>query len=451
MARASRTDWLPFNELLQALAIRQTLRALSTVLLIALLALTVVWSLRDNTAHQQSVTLAGEHLTHVELQSFASLDRRPIEYQFFGIVRARRSVNLSSKLSERVSAWLVAIGDSVAAGQPLIELEKEEHQAALAIAQAELAGAQAKLQELKSGPRDEEIAAAVAVVEERRAVAFMHQQTFQRMTSAAQSGVIALGELQDANYGQQASQAQFRQAQERLAELRAGARREQLAGQQALVDAQQARVTQLETRLAECTLCAPFSGRVQKRWVDEGELVAPMQPILTLVESEAMEVHVGLPPAIATALSRSDGQQPTIDVRIHDASVAVKLSSLAPALDPQTGTRQAIFAVKSSEPMLFASGESATLVLQLQSSVGYWVPRSALTSLSHGMWGLWIAHPTTMRDVYKLERRPVEIAAQQGEWLQIDGGLSAQELFVLSGVSRLSPEQFVRYLSKKRR
>lgn len=451
MARSSNTNWSETQQLLQLLGRRKTLRILSVALLVTMLASVIVWSIRDSTANEQIPRNSGEHLTHVDLQSFASLARRPIEHHYFGVAQARRSVNLSSKLSERVAALLVAIGDSVVAGQPLVELDKLEHLAVLAMARAELAGAQAKLQELKRGPRDEDIAGAMAVVDERRAIAFMHQQTFERMTAASLSGAIASAELDNANYGQQASQAQYRQAQERLAALQAGTRCEQLDGQQALVEAQQARVTQLETRLAECTLRAPFDGSVQRRWVDEGELVAPMQPILTLVESQAMEVHVGLPPAVAAESFQSADQPPAIEVKIGQVPVEVKLSSLAPALDPETGTRQVVLAVTSSDDRSFASGESADVVLRRQSPLGFWVPRSALTSMSHGMWGIWMAHATPAPGIFKLEQRPVDILVQQGEWLQIQGRLSPQELFVPTGGARLSPGEFVYYQGTNRR
>ncbi len=442
MAWSSNANSPELVELLQFLGNRKTLKTLSAILAFSFLATVIIWVTRSSRANELLAKTTREQLPRVELRSFASIGRRPTENQFYGIVQARRAVNLSSKLTERLVSILVDTGEAVEAGQPLAVLDRKDHVTALAVAQAELAGAQAKLQELRRGPREEEIARAAAIVEERRAIGQMHYLTFERLSLAAKSGAVAPDEVDNANYLHQASHAQFLQAEQQLAELRAGARQEQLAGQTALVNAQQARVSQFETRLAECTLHAPFAGVVQKRWMDEGELVAPMQPILTLVESQVMEVHVGLPPAIAESLQR-EADPPTIDVKINGKSYATQLASLAPALDPETGTRQAIFELERTFDTSFASGESAEVWLSSRSEIGRWVPLSALTSLAHGMWGLWIASPTVEPGIFKLDRRPIEVLSYQSEWIQVHGELAAHDLFVPSGTSRLSPGQYV--------
>ena len=62
-----------------------------------------------------------------------------------------RSASLSLPLSGRVAEILVKEGDTVQAGQVLLHLEDARQRAAVAQAEAALAGAQARLAQLKAG------------------------------------------------------------------------------------------------------------------------------------------------------------------------------------------------------------------------------------------------------------------------------------------------------------
>ena len=61
-----------------------------------------------------------------------------------GNIRARRTVDISSDVSARVSELLIDEGDDVVAGQVLIRLEQDQYQAALSRTEAQLAQAEAQ-------------------------------------------------------------------------------------------------------------------------------------------------------------------------------------------------------------------------------------------------------------------------------------------------------------------
>jgi RND family efflux transporter MFP subunit len=105
----------------------------------------------------------------------------------------------------RVSRVLVAPGDSVAAGDPLIELELRRLSAAVAVAQADLARAQADRQELLAGATAEQIAAAQAQVAQARGALVQLE------------GSITSDDIR-------AAQARVAEAQALVARLEAGAR-----------------------------------------------------------------------------------------------------------------------------------------------------------------------------------------------------------------------------------
>lgn len=79
------------------------------------------------------------------------------------VVPIRRAA-LNVPASGIVAAVLVEEGDTVEAGQLLLRLENVQQQAAVAQANAQRRAAQARLEQLKAGPRSQEIAGAEAVV-----------------------------------------------------------------------------------------------------------------------------------------------------------------------------------------------------------------------------------------------------------------------------------------------
>lgn len=93
-----------------------------------------------------------------------------------GVVVPERWVALAPVTGGTVTEVAVAEGDSVLAGQVLLRLEAGRQQAAVAQAEAALAGAEARLQQLQAGARSEEI--------ERAQVA----------VSAAEAGLVRLQE-----------------------------------------------------------------------------------------------------------------------------------------------------------------------------------------------------------------------------------------------------------------
>jgi multidrug efflux pump subunit AcrA (membrane-fusion protein) len=133
-----------------------------------------------------------------------------------GKIEPARDATLAFRLSERVSQVLVAEGDTVAAGQPLVRLETadlnaaaSQAEAAVGEARARVAVAQAQLDQVQAGARPEEIAAAQA--EYKAAQAGVGQAAAQRdqVTKGATADAIAAAEAQLAQAQAQQKQLQI--------------------------------------------------------------------------------------------------------------------------------------------------------------------------------------------------------------------------------------------------
>jgi HlyD family secretion protein len=68
-----------------------------------------------------------------------------------------------------------------------------------------------------------------------------------------------------------------------------------VAAQRAAVDAAEAAAREVEARLAQATVTAPFTGRVTLRHREPGETVQPGQPVLTVMDPDDRWVQIYVP------------------------------------------------------------------------------------------------------------------------------------------------------------
>lgn len=133
---------------------------------------------------------------------------------------------------------------------------------------------------------------------------------------------------------------------------------EQRSTELAVVDSELkiARSSANQARLAldKTVLRAPFAGAVKERLVGEGELAAPGQPIIALVEFARNELRARISnrdiaelKAAKAPAFRQDGQ-----------TVPVKIVRIAPVVDPRAQTRDVIF--KADRELI--SGSTGELV-----------------------------------------------------------------------------------------
>jgi HlyD family secretion protein len=108
-----------------------------------------------------------------------------------GFVVPARSSELAFRSGGRVTEVLIAEGDQVKQGQPLIRLQDDQLLAAVAQAEAALDLAQANLDQVNEGARREDIAAAAAQVQAAEAQAKAAAAERDRLTGGATDAAIA--------------------------------------------------------------------------------------------------------------------------------------------------------------------------------------------------------------------------------------------------------------------
>lgn len=399
---------------------------------------------------------ASARLLTVKLSQLNSAGPAFLRQTFTGIVTPARSSLLASKSIGRVEDVTVRVGDRVEANHLVLQLDVGQLLAQESVARASLAAAQSRLQELKVGPRSQDIEQAEAQVAELDANVRLSRANFERIADLRQSSAISRQEYDESRFALQAMEAKRDSAAKALERLQEGTRAEQIVTQQAVVTGLKAQIERIEADLRDQRIVAPFAGTIQARFVDEGTVVSPGQSLIQIVESAPYEIRLGLPSDLVGELTESN-----LLVTNGTQSLAASILRTAPAIQETTRTREVILGLSKASSQLVDLGSAVTVSVRRPThSEGFWVPTQALTAGPRGLWAVYVSipheklkpemrpaldtlHSTSSQAVYQIERRQVELVRAQGEWSEIQGPLSSQEFLVTEGVHKITPGQLV--------
>ena len=231
-----------------------------------------------------------------------------------GNVRARRTVDMSSDVSAKVTELLVREGDDVVAGQTLLRLEPDQYRAALSRAEAQLA--QARSQEAQ-----------------QRANLIRTERDLERLLalSARDSLLVSPQQIDDARTNVEVARATLESAEHGVSQAEAA-------------------VAEAADRLSKTVFTAPITGRVTRLNVEEGETVIigtmnnPGSLVLTISDLSVMEAVVRVDETDVPRISLGDSATIRIDA-FPDRTFAGRVTEVGnSAITPpsqQTGGQQA--------------------------------------------------------------------------------------------------------------
>ena len=188
----------------------------------------------------------------------------------------------SFRIGGRVDARLVSEGEVVHAGQVIARLDRVELAQQVALQQAELHAAAADLAELQAGSRPEEISQGEAALARARAEEERWRAEAARQAVLYKQDIVSAREQEVAQAASEVARAHVRDAEERLALLRKGPRKERIAQARARLERARHGLGLTQTRLDDALLVAPISGIVLSENVEVGEYVSPGTPVVTI-------------------------------------------------------------------------------------------------------------------------------------------------------------------------
>lgn len=349
---------------------------------------------------------------------------------------ARRSL-LSFQRGGELIELLVDEGQAVAAGQTLGRLDNRHIRANRARLTAQVGEAKAVLDELLAGPRQETIAAKRAELLALQSQSQVLEKQLARRQQLVEVAAVSREEYETFLFDYQAAEARVDVVQRQLDELLAGTRSEQVAAQRARLSQLDAQLTDIAHDLEDTQLVAPFSGRVARRLIDEGVVLTSGSPVLEVIDDTRLEAWIGLPPAATRSLKIGD----QYELLVSGETVQATLQSLAPDVSQTTRTRNAIFRLHQADVVVLP-GQVVRLALDQQvSQPGYWVPTTALTRGTRGLWSVFVVENS------QVARRDVELLDTVGSNSFVRGSLQPAEQIITNGTHRIVVGQQVTGLS----
>ncbi|KLJ01062.1 HlyD family efflux transporter periplasmic adaptor subunit [Luteimonas sp. FCS-9] len=192
-------------------------------------------------------------------------------------------ITLPAPAAERIAEIAVREGQRVEAGERILTLERTRGDAQLAAAEADVARQRQALEELRNGARREDIDQARANLAAAQAQARDARAYYDRLTPLGGRQLVSAADVDRARAAAGNAQAQVAGAQAALAELRNGARPEQIAQAQAALEAAQAQARAQSVSTGRLDVVAPRAARVDSlpyRLGDEAPVGAPLAVLL---------------------------------------------------------------------------------------------------------------------------------------------------------------------------
>jgi len=311
-----------------------------------------------------------------------------------GTARPLEETKIIARTSGYVRRWLVDIGDKVAAGQLLAEIDVPDVEAQLMQARAQAAAARAAV---KQAVAQRDLAA----------------QNRTRYETLADQKLVAKSQVENAQAQAVTDEASVTAAESNVA-------------------AQEANVRRLTELMAFAKVTAPFAGTITTRSIDRGALIseAAQTPMFTLVATDPLRVFIDVPQSVASTVAI--GSLAIVTAReFPGRKFSGTVARTAAALDPELHVMTTEVRVPNGDAALLPG-------MYVQVSIDLTAPHRVVeipaTALYSDSQGLRVAVVDGARKVHFV---PISIEADTGTTLRVADGLTGDERVVKVAVPSL--------------
>jgi HlyD family secretion protein len=325
-----------------------------------------------------------------------------------GVVAARESASISSRIVATIAGIRVKAGDRVRADDVLITLDARDVAEHTGQARAGAVAAEKALTQARAAHSATEVEHRLATAWEKR-IATLHARN------------SATDQERDE------AEARLSAAAARLAGTQAG-----IEGADALLASARAAVGVAVATESFATVRAPFDGLVTERLTDPGNLAAPGVPLLRIESDGARQVVVRVDEARAAYVRVGDQVTVLIDAAAEQGADDQGLEGVVGEVARAVGADQRAFTVKVSLPssVTARTGSFARVVFR-------GAPRQVLLVPAHAIQrhGQVLSVYVVQDGVARL--RLIRVGTSSSEGVEVVAGLDAGESIVVSPLTRL--------------
>lgn len=368
--------------------------------------------------------------------SIASVEVREVQRRVsvVGTLHGFERITITPKVEGRVQAIHFDVGDRLAPGTPLLELDPTDYQLAVEEAKRSLNEELSRL-DLNQLPPENFDVEQLPSVESARLLLKNAQQKFERQKTLL---------------GQNASSGQaFEQAETDLKVADAALRQARINAQATLaaVKRRESLLNQALQKLSETQVKSPTLGKtlgnvlrssalqdfvVAKRMASVGEMVRafPSTPVFELVLDDVLKLHVMVPERYMAQVQMGLDVEVRVEAYPNEVFPG-KVARINPTVDPQSRSFDVEAHVHNPDHRLRHGGFAKADVVVGTADKAITVPLEAVTRFAG------VSKVFTVRDE-KAQEVEIAIGTQGSGWVEALGGLEADDVVVTSGQSKLA-------------
>ncbi|OKH14479.1 efflux transporter periplasmic adaptor subunit [Fischerella major NIES-592] len=346
--------------------------------------------------------------------------------EYIATIESRRSVALQPRIQGQVTQIFVRAGDPVKNGDPILQVDAREQQAAVSSVNAAAQAARSQVENAKATLRSLE-----ADRQSFLADVQLRQQEYNRYASLASEGAVS--QLTKEQYANQlaVAKAAFNANESKIKAQQAAVAEAEKSLQQAL-----ANTIQQKVQLQYYRVTAPFAGTVGNIPVKVGDFVNTSTQLATITQNQPLEINISVPIERASQLRNG-----TL-VELLDAQGQTIGTSRVFFISPKANNENRMIQIKAlydNEKNLLRADEYVRARVIFSQRSGVVIPTTAVARIA-GQNFVFVEQtqksPEGKTQLVAKQKR-VELGNIKGNNYQVLEGLQPGERIIVSGLLNL--------------
>jgi len=200
-------------------------------------------------------------------------------------------IRASSEITGKIDKFFVKEGEWVKKGALIARLDNKDVQARLKEAEGEVAVAKARLAEVASGARVEEIKKAEANYQAAKAELDLAKKHLDRNRQLYEQGIIPKAALDEKERNFFVADARVNEALEEKTLLENGPKKETLKLYEDMLTKAEATVGYYNELLEKSIIKAHIAGKVIRKFLEDGEMADPESPLVAIADIERTRIN----------------------------------------------------------------------------------------------------------------------------------------------------------------
>ncbi|MBL4599476.1 MAG: efflux RND transporter periplasmic adaptor subunit [Rhizobiaceae bacterium] len=359
-----------------------------------------------------------------------------LERKYSVVVLPSQEADLSFRVSGRIVELPIRNGINVKQGDVIAQLDTRDFKATITQMESQLAQAQEKMTELKSGARDEDLAALEADVAAAQAQVDSEKFQVERTQELFKKGIVAKSKVDQDVTARRVADATLEAKRQALIKGRAGARSEDIAAHAAVIRGVESQLSSAKDNLSDATLRAPFDGVIASRTVENFTNIQAKEKIAVLQNLKILDATFDVPSPDVAKLVRVK----SFDLKVVFESIPGKefgaiRNEFSTQADPATQTFRGRVTIEDLNGEIVLPGMTGDIFIKAKQSHGgaIYLPLTAIASSADGKPFAWIVDPGSN----KVSKQKLVTGDAIGATILVTSGVKTGDLVVTAGLSAL--------------